>query len=227
MRPCTSIGGAAAPAKMSPRVQVSVCAPGAPLIEQPAVLVCQFTPPPAGSGSVSTTAVAVPSPLLLTTMVNVAVSPALIVCPSGVLTIARPGPVTVVVSDPEAKPVLPDRGIREQDTRPSWFVCMPGLALYILRGHLQHCHVEKDPACGTLEGASTEDARTKHHVRVRDKLDLTCRAVRRAEHEGVNGRTAKTTTGGERIRGRVRDSENPGIHVRKPSKPPLTPRTTA
>ena len=80
-----------APGAKSPKLQESVCAPGAPLIEHPAELVCQVTPPPAGSGSLSVTPKAGPAPVLLTTMVNVAVSPALIVCPSGVLTTRRPG----------------------------------------------------------------------------------------------------------------------------------------
>src|SRR5206468_504944 len=74
------------PAARSPKLQDSDCAPGAPLTLHPADAVVQFTPPPAGSGSVRVTLVAVPVPVLLTTMVNVAVSPALIVCPSGVLT---------------------------------------------------------------------------------------------------------------------------------------------
>ena len=39
----------------------------------------------------NTTLFAVPCPVLVTTIVNVAVSPALIVCPSGVLTIVRLG----------------------------------------------------------------------------------------------------------------------------------------
>src|SRR5437667_464144 len=75
-----------APGAKSPKLQDSDCAPGAPLTLQPADAVVQFTPPPAGSGSVSVTLLATPGPALLTTMVNVAVSPAAIVCPSGVLT---------------------------------------------------------------------------------------------------------------------------------------------
>src|SRR6266536_1884496 len=80
-----------APAAMSPKLQLSVCAPGAPLTLHPAEAVVQFTPPPAGSGSVSVTLLATPVPVLLTTMVNVAVSPALIVCPSGVLSTLSAG----------------------------------------------------------------------------------------------------------------------------------------
>src|SRR5437867_60192 len=80
-----------APAARSPKLQDNDCAPGAPLTLHPADAVVQFTPPPAGSGSVSVTLLATPVPVLLTTMVNVAVSPALIICPSGVLTILRWG----------------------------------------------------------------------------------------------------------------------------------------
>src|SRR5712691_3254123 len=72
-----------APAAKSPKLQDSDCAPGAPLTLHPADAVVQFTPPPAGSGSVSVTLLATPGPALLTTMVKVAVSPALITCPSG------------------------------------------------------------------------------------------------------------------------------------------------
>src|SRR5437667_247755 len=80
-----------APAARSPKLQDSDCAPGAPLTLHPAEAVVQFTPPPAGSGSFSVTLLATPGPALLTTMVKVAVSPALIVCPSGVLTTLRFG----------------------------------------------------------------------------------------------------------------------------------------
>ena len=52
---------------------------------------------PAGSGSSMTTFNAVPGPKLVTTMVNVAVSPALIVCPSGVFTICSTGVWQVMV----------------------------------------------------------------------------------------------------------------------------------
>src|SRR6266581_8022125 len=69
-----------APAAKSPKLQDSDCAPGAPLTLQPADAVVQFTPPPAGSGSVSVAFLSVPGPALLITMVKVAVSPALIVC---------------------------------------------------------------------------------------------------------------------------------------------------
>ena len=60
-------------------------------MEQPAVAVVQFTPPPAGNASVIVTLAAVPGPRLVTTMVNVAVSPAVIVAPSGVLAIDSAG----------------------------------------------------------------------------------------------------------------------------------------
>src|SRR5436853_223124 len=81
------------PCASEPTVQFSVCAPTLPATEQPDVAVLQFTPvpPPAGSGSLVGTPVAVPGPLLVTTMVNVAVSPAVIVVPSGAFLIASPG----------------------------------------------------------------------------------------------------------------------------------------
>src|SRR5205814_958747 len=72
--------------------QLSFCDPTAPLTVQPVVEVAQVTPPPAGSGSSTrVTPVAVPGPRLVTTMVNVAVSPAVIVPLSGVLAIASTG----------------------------------------------------------------------------------------------------------------------------------------
>src|SRR6187200_1173550 len=73
------------PAAAVPKLQLSTCAPTAPLIVQPAVAVVQVTPPPAGSGSLSVKAFAAPGPLFVTTIVNVAVAPAVIVPPSGVL----------------------------------------------------------------------------------------------------------------------------------------------
>src|SRR5438093_1231065 len=75
------------PAAKSPKLQLSTFA----ATLQPAVAVVHVRPPGAGSGSFSVTLFAVPGPALLTTMVNVAVSPALIVAPSGVLTILRFG----------------------------------------------------------------------------------------------------------------------------------------
>src|SRR5207302_667145 len=94
----------AAPPIMSPKLQFSVCG-FEPVIAQPvtAGVNAQVTPPPMGSMSVSVTLLAVPVPALVSTIVNVAVSPALIVCPSGVLSIVRfgawqvmlPGLVTV------------------------------------------------------------------------------------------------------------------------------------
>src|SRR5207237_673702 len=76
-----------------------------PLIAQPvtAGVSAHVTPPPSGSVSVSVTLLATPVPVLVTTIVKVAVSPALIICPSGVLTTVRLGgrqvmlPVSVVV----------------------------------------------------------------------------------------------------------------------------------
>src|SRR5262249_26207937 len=82
-----------APCASVPTVQFNVCAPTAPVTLQFGVAVDHVTPvpPPAGSGSLIATPVAVPGPLLVTTMVNVAVSPAVIVVPSGVFTIAITG----------------------------------------------------------------------------------------------------------------------------------------
>src|SRR2546430_2181358 len=79
-------------AAMSPKLQLSTCGL-VPLIAQPFTtgVSAQVTPPPSGSVSVSVTLLARPVPVLVTTIVNVAVSPALIVCPSGVLTTVRLG----------------------------------------------------------------------------------------------------------------------------------------
>src|SRR5437660_1005267 len=66
-------------------VQPKLCEPTAPVTVQPAVAVLHDTPPPASSGSLIATPVSVPGPLLVTTMVNVAVDPAVTVPPSGVL----------------------------------------------------------------------------------------------------------------------------------------------
>src|SRR2546430_1816016 len=81
-----------APLARSPKLQVSTCG-FAPAMPQPvtAGVSAQVTPPPSGSVSVSVTFLAVPTPPLFTTIVNVAVSPALIVCPSGVFTTVRFG----------------------------------------------------------------------------------------------------------------------------------------
>ena len=83
-------------AAMSPSAQLSDCVPGAPLTVQPVEPVVQFTPPPGGSVSLSVTLFAVPGPRLVTTMVNVAVSPAVTVPPaspgkSGLLAIVSTG----------------------------------------------------------------------------------------------------------------------------------------
>src|SRR5947208_2653405 len=61
------------PCVSEPTVQFNVCVPTLPATEQPDVAVLQFTPvpPPAGSGSLIATPVAVPGPLLVTTIVNV------------------------------------------------------------------------------------------------------------------------------------------------------------
>src|SRR5712691_3483652 len=72
-------------------VQPKLCAPTAPVTVQPTVAVVHVTLPPAGSGSLIATPVAVPGPLLVTTMVKVAVSPAVIVPLSGVFAIASTG----------------------------------------------------------------------------------------------------------------------------------------
>src|SRR5215218_3228998 len=81
----------AAPAARLPTLQFSVCAPTAPVTVQPAVTVPHVTPPPAGSGSLIATPVAVPGPLLVRTMLNVAVEPAVMTPASGVLAMASTG----------------------------------------------------------------------------------------------------------------------------------------
>jgi len=96
-----------APAVRSPRLQLRTCEPGLPLMLQPDVLVCQFTPFPDGSVSLTVTLVAVPVPVLLTTIVNVAVAPAEIVAPSGVFEIVSVGPRIWTWSDPVPNPTLP------------------------------------------------------------------------------------------------------------------------
>src|SRR6266699_1045333 len=74
-------------------------------ITQPAVGVCQVSVGPNGNVSLICNPVAFPVPVLVTTMVNVAVWPAVTVPPSGVFAIIRVGPVTVVVPDPVAEAV--------------------------------------------------------------------------------------------------------------------------
>src|SRR4029434_5969132 len=70
--------------------QFSFCDPTAPLTPHPVVDVAQGTTPRARSGSSTmVTPVAIPGPRLVTTIVNVAVSPAVIVPLSGVFAIAR------------------------------------------------------------------------------------------------------------------------------------------
>src|SRR4051812_7581502 len=87
----------AEPAETSPKLQFNTCVPTGPVMLQPAEEVCHVTPPPAGSESVNVTAVAGPGPLFVTTMVKVAVCPAVIVLPSGVLAIESTGIGTQVM----------------------------------------------------------------------------------------------------------------------------------
>src|SRR5438270_254187 len=70
----------AAPPARSPNAQFSVCGFD-PVIAQPvtAGVSAHVTPPPIGSMSVKVTLFAVPAPVLVSTMVNTAVSPALMV----------------------------------------------------------------------------------------------------------------------------------------------------
>src|SRR4249919_4237193 len=67
--------------------QLSVCAAPAPVTVQPAVAVLHVNVAPFGSGSLIVALFAGPGPLLVNTMVKVAVWPAVIVPPSGVLAI--------------------------------------------------------------------------------------------------------------------------------------------
>src|SRR6185295_2497107 len=93
-------------AAMSPSVHCSVCTPATTFTAHNCGLVTgvvQVTPPPEGSGSLFVTAFAVPGPLLVTTMVNVAVSPAVIKPPvspgtSGLFTIASTGVPQVMLA---------------------------------------------------------------------------------------------------------------------------------
>src|SRR4029079_6289783 len=84
--------------KSVPRLQFNVCDPGDPVTLQPKLDVVQLTPPPAGSGSLSVALFATPGPRLVTTIVNVAVAPSMIVAPSGVFTICSTGLVMVTGS---------------------------------------------------------------------------------------------------------------------------------
>jgi hypothetical protein len=77
----------------------------APLMEHPTVDVDQFkpAPPPAGKVSSITTLLAVPGPLFVTTIVNVAFCPGWTVPPSGSFTIdsVGSGQVTLIVIGPD------------------------------------------------------------------------------------------------------------------------------
>lgn len=79
-----------------PTVQVSVCAPVAPVTVQPAVLVDQ-TSCTAGSASVITTPVAAPVPTLPTRIVNVAVDPGVTIWPFGLFVMVSCGVETQVI----------------------------------------------------------------------------------------------------------------------------------
>src|SRR5262245_19793396 len=74
-----------------PAPQLSTCDPTAPVIVHCGVLVVHVTPPPLGSGSLSVTPFASPGPRFVTTIVNVAVPPAVTVPPSGVFTTCSTG----------------------------------------------------------------------------------------------------------------------------------------
>src|SRR5438270_193801 len=73
-----TVGSLATP-RVPAKVQFSTWVPTGPVIEQPVTsgLMLQFRSPPAGSGSVMVTPVAVPGPLLLTTTSKPMLSPAL------------------------------------------------------------------------------------------------------------------------------------------------------
>src|SRR5438874_1941144 len=74
----------------APIGQFRTCVPTGPVTVQPAPEdSVHVTPPPAGSGSFSTTLLAVPGPPFVTRIVNVAVWPAVTVPPSGVLATVR------------------------------------------------------------------------------------------------------------------------------------------
>src|SRR4051794_16832135 len=94
------------PGTRSPTVQSRTCAPSAPVIAQPASPVVQWTAAVPGSASCSVTAFAVPWPMFSTLIENVAVSPALIVPPSGVLVTFTSGQFTVTDAEAESVPSL-------------------------------------------------------------------------------------------------------------------------
>ena len=82
-------------------VQLSTCEPTAPVIEQALAVwdwIDQFTPDPAGRGSLMATPVAVPWPEFVTPTVNPICEPAFTVVASAVLVAPRFGQVTVVVA---------------------------------------------------------------------------------------------------------------------------------
>ena len=85
---------------MAPNEHCNVWLPTAPVIEQPATagLIDQFTPLPAGSGSLTVTFVAVPAPVFETTIVKPIASPALTDAASAVFVICKPGHCTDVVA---------------------------------------------------------------------------------------------------------------------------------
>src|SRR3954467_9421946 len=94
------------PGTRSPTVQSRTCAPSAPLMAQPASPVVQWTAAVPGSASWSVTAFAVPWPMFSTLIEKVAVSPALIVPPSGVLVTFTSGQFTVTDAEAESVPSL-------------------------------------------------------------------------------------------------------------------------
>src|SRR5438093_1325461 len=86
-------------------------------MEQSALSSCQSTPP--GSGSFRVTPYAVPTPLFDTTIVNAAVSPALIVPWSAVFTTETSGQLTVIVTGPaDGLPSLEVSALTELLTTP-------------------------------------------------------------------------------------------------------------
>ena len=85
-------------------MQDSTCAPSGPLIEQSASDSVQWRP--AGRSSLSVTPVAVPWPMFSTLIEKVAVSPALMLAPSGVLVTLTSGHRTWIDADAESVPSL-------------------------------------------------------------------------------------------------------------------------
>ena len=85
-------------------MQLRTCAPSAPAIEQPASAVVQWTAAVPGRLSVRVTFFAVPWPMFSTLIENVAISPALIVPPSGVLVTLTSGQLTATDADDELVP---------------------------------------------------------------------------------------------------------------------------